>query len=252
VGGREMSKYMIFIESRRGGEQWLDAMAYMFYYFLPVADIPDDKARTHIEENYSNRIGSCEFGYYKLYGAIGNKIIKEGWALRRSGPIQKYNMWPRGELKKICAEPVQRVREFEAIIAIESTYGNSPSCCCGGWNYDDSGFLKISVVYRILRKSETLKQDHYGDSKIEYDYYKIPNGEDPLRYIPTNKDKTDVYEYKEKIISYTPEKHEVLRQICDAGKHLGTNLADLFERKNLEIGNVKMNNLLSMRKEDVT
>lgn len=239
-----MSKYMILIEAVRGYEQWLDAMAYMFYLFLPAADIPNDKTRTHIEENHNNRIGNCEFGYYKLYGAIGSRIIKEGWALRKPGPLRKYDMWPRGKFREICAEPVQRVREFETVIAIKSTYGNPPSCCAGGWNYDDSGFLKISVAYTILRRSGILRQNN-GRDKTEYDYYKISDGEDFLRYIPTNKDKTDVYEYEEQIIPYTPAKHEVLRQICEAGKHLGTNLTNLFERRNLEIENVRMSNLLS-------
>lgn len=232
-----MSKYMIPMESYRAGEQWLDAMDYTFYLFLSAAVLPGDESRTYIEETYDNKIENCEFGYFRLNGMVGRKVIKEGWALRKKGPIGRYMTWPTGKLEEICQEPVQRIREFETVIVIEAKYGHPPGNCNAGWSYESRGFLLIDMGFSVQRRSEPIKDPGYSSMTRErkYEYYEIPSGESLTHYTPTNKDLIGGHYSGQIIIPYTPEKHEVLNYICKAGNRLGDNLRDLFEKKALEM-----------------
>lgn len=241
-----MSKYMIMMDSYRSGEQWIDVMAYTFYLFLAPDCIPEDESRTYIEEMYSNVVGDCEFGYFRLHGLVGGRVIKEGWALRKKGPVNRYNQWSIKRLQEMCEEPVQRIREFETVIVISTKYGHPPSSYQAGHAYGGRGYLKISMNFSIQRRSEPIKNPGYSSMTREkrYEYYAIPSDESLTHYTPTNKDLLGENFSSDVIIPYTPERHEVLKYVCEAGRRLGDNLEDLFKKKTLDVNMAGGMNLL--------
>jgi len=234
-----VSKYIIPIENLGNRYSvWLSALDFQYYLFFDeLTEVPLDEIRTYVSEMYNNKIGKCTFGYYKLYGSRGYSTIKQGWALRQTGPLHDNYMkgnWPITKFKEMCAEPVQRIRTFETVIVLKTDYGHSPSNCNPGWNYGDGGFMRLSVDYHVYRRTEALKEKRYSyQHEDNWEYYNIPDGKDFLTYMPLNEDLSSVSQ-PSYVFPYTEQKHVVLKDICSTGKRLGEALQDLFEVKKLE------------------
>lgn len=231
-----MAKYIIEMEKSPRGIQYLDALDFRFYFFLAEEFIPNDEAKTHIDENYNNKITDyIRFGYERL--ATKRGVIIEGWALSRKGPLHTNYMsqnWDFDKLRELSEEINQSIREYETVIILNMKTGQHPSNCNAGWNYESSGYFSVDLNYDIKRRSEKIKKSGYRDDQ-KYDYFKIPKDEDVETYIPKITDADYNPSGGTKVIPYSKSRYATIQSICATGKRVGDELRDLLENKELEL-----------------
>jgi hypothetical protein len=226
-----MSKYNILVDGGPGGEVWLDALNFEYYFFLSDKICPTPEQRTHIEENYNNMIEDVAFGYCKLANRKG--VEKEGYALHRKGPKHdRYTdlFFKIGKLREIANEPLQRIRNFETIVEIENNngfdYSVTPARCGKTW-----GQINIDIKYKIYKRAKSIHKKQY--LKCVWDYYNIPekNYLDIMNYIPLENDFVFYREGQDNtktVVPYTPQTGKLLERIIQGTAKIGDLLSMLF------------------------
>lgn len=252
-----MSKFNIKVESFYDGEIWVDVKNFVSYLFFSdefIKKYINAERLQNLKDKHDNVIAtSFVFGHFEL---SKSRNMRTGRA-ERGGFALKTNLnmfggrgygqgWPIKELEALLLEPVLSQRKWETVIVIKMFGVENKKVFKGKENFNEN--FEIKIEYKVLKRAPALRMERWDKEK--YDYYETTNLKN-IEDIPFEKDKDSrPYDYL-KILPYTKETHDRLKQIIDAGGRLGTELKKILESGKFIDSGIKLLGMSKSKKKSV-
>lgn len=241
-----MSKLNVCIGDMNGGQHYYSIKDQMHYLFFSKSyeekHLTGDAVKHLMEKTHGHiKNSKGQDFYFDRFELKSNRhkqkdghytnVEISGYAFRTHVDMISYhNNWPFKELEDILTEPGMERLDWFTVILIrikgEGVFGRENDGY--GKNEEHSGYIDLQMEYEIRKRHKYIKDEHRTNYKNrEWEYYKLHDKN--INLVPHEQDRVHIDEDDYvAIIPYTPEAHEALKRICEAGNKLGKELHNLF------------------------